>query len=189
MFAFVVTWVVKRQNIRRLGNNNPGAANVFKSVGPVWGVLTGLLDASKALVPILIADRALGMPVSVLGVIGVGAIFGHGFPLYFRFRGGRAAGSLMGIFIYFIPWEFLGALVVTPFIVAMVIKKNRSYWMPLTIIASSGFASLFFNHPWEVKIAVVLTALSGLFMNRLQLPIMVRELREAPEDGGEQEDR
>ena len=56
LFAYIITKIVKGKDIRKLGNNNPGAYNTFKSSGKFWGILTGLLDSSKALIPMLIAD-------------------------------------------------------------------------------------------------------------------------------------
>ena len=51
LFAYIITKIVKREDIRNLGNNNPGAYNTFKSTGKVWGILTGLLDSLKAFIP------------------------------------------------------------------------------------------------------------------------------------------
>jgi glycerol-3-phosphate acyltransferase PlsY len=127
----VITKLVKREDIRDLGNNNPGAYNTFKSTGRFWGILTGLLDSSKALIPMLLANYFFNLSTISLGLIGIGAIIGHGYPLFFNFKGGRAAGTLMGIYLFFIPYELLTALIIIPLIVFSLIKKDQGFWTPL----------------------------------------------------------
>ena len=176
MFAYIIAKRVTGTDIRNLGNKNPGAANTFKHVGPFWGILTGLLDALKALVPILIGNYFFDLSLISLGFIGFGAVIGHGHPLFFRFKGGRAAGTLMGIFIFFIPIELMAAFIVVPLIVFTLVKTNRSYWAPFGIISFSATLSLILSHPLEVKIIVVSVAVLGLFLNRFYLPQMVKNL-------------
>jgi len=176
MFAYIITKIVAGTDIRKLGNKNPGAANTYKNVGPFWGILTGLLDALKALVPILIGNYFFDLSSISLGFIGFGAVIGHGHPLFFRFKGGRAAGTLMGIFIFFIPIELMAAFIVVPLIVFTLVKTNRSYWAPFGIISFSATLSLILSHPLEVKIIVVSVAVLGLFLNRFYLPQMVKNL-------------
>jgi glycerol-3-phosphate acyltransferase PlsY len=176
MFAYIITKLVAGTDIRNLGNKNPGAANTFKNVGPFWGIFAGLLDALKAVVPILIGHYFFDLSSISLGVIGFGAVIGHGHPIFFGLNGGRAAGTLMGIYIFFIPFELLAAFVVVPIIVFTIVKTNRSYWAPFGIISLSATLSLILNHPVEVKIIVVSVAVLGLFLNRFYLPQMVKNL-------------
>lgn len=67
-----------------------------------WGVLTGILDVAKSFIPMWIASRFLQITdVTALGCIGIGSIIGHGYPLYYRFKGGRAASTTqMYLFLY-----------------------------------------------------------------------------------------
>ena len=176
MFAHIITKLVTGTDIRKLGNKNPGAANTFKNVGPFWGILAGLLDALKALAPMLIGHYFFNLSSISLGLLGFGAVIGHGPPLFFGFNGGRAAGTLMGIYIFFIPLELLAAFVVVPMIVFTIVKANRSYWAPFGILSLSATLALILNHPVEVKIIVVSVAVLGLFLNRFYLPQMVKNL-------------
>ena len=177
MNAQIITRFVKGIDIRGIGNNNPGAANTFKNVGPFWGILTGVLDALKSLVPLLIGNYVFHLTPIALGFLGFGAVIGHGHPLYFGFRGGRAAATLMGVFLFFIPLELLAGLIISPVIVYTCIKTDRSYWTPFGIIAISTLTALFTNHPVEVKIIVFAVAILGLFLNRFYLPKMAGNLK------------
>jgi glycerol-3-phosphate acyltransferase PlsY len=178
MFAWIITRLVLGKDIRTLGNKNPGAANTFINVGPVWGILAGLLDASKALIPILVGHYFFKLSTLPLGLFGLGAVFGHGFPLYFGFRGGRSAGTIIGIYIFFIPYELLISFAIIPVITFTVIKVKPGFWTPFGIITLSALTALFFNHPLEIKILVIAGAFAGLFMNRNNLSHMVRKLTE-----------
>lgn len=176
LFAWVITKLVKGEDIRDLGNNNPGAANTFRSTGKFWGILTGLLDGSKALIPMLLGNYFFNLSTISLGLIGIGAIIGHGYPLFFNFKGGRAAGTLMGIYLFFIHKELIAAFIIIPLIVFSLIKKDHSFWTPFGIITFSAVACLFFNHPRDVKIMVWASGIVGLYFNRDFLPIRVKVL-------------
>ena len=176
LFAYVITKLVKGEDIRDLGNHNPGAANTFKSTGKFWGILTGLLDSSKALVPMLLANYFFDLSTISVGLIGIGAIIGHGYPLFFNFKGGRAAGTLMGIYLFFIPKELLMAFVIIPLIVFSLLKKDKGFWTPFGIVLFGAVTCLFFNHPRDVKIMVWASAIVGLYFNRYFLPTRVKAL-------------
>ena len=53
-YAIIVTRLLRGRDIREVDSHNPGAANVFRNVGPAWGLLVGLMDALKSLLPILL---------------------------------------------------------------------------------------------------------------------------------------
>ncbi len=178
MFAWIITRMVLGKDIRTLGNKNPGAANTFVSVGPLWGILTGLLDASKALIPMLIGYYLFRLSTLPLGLFGLGAIFGHGFPLYFGFRGGRSAGTIIGLYMFFIPYELIVSFAIIPVLTLTIIKVKPGFWTPFGIITLSSLSALFFSHPLEIKILVVVVGFAGLFMNRNNLSLMVRKLTE-----------
>jgi glycerol-3-phosphate acyltransferase PlsY len=141
LFAHLITRLVKNVNIRELGNGNPGAYNVFRNVSKFWGVVSGLLDAMKALGPMLIASHYFQLPDIALACLAIGAILGHGLPIYYRFKGGRAASVLMGMYIFFIPYEFFVALAFTAIVVLGFIRKEYGIWGPTGVISMYGFVS------------------------------------------------
>ncbi len=93
-------------DIREVGSRNIGATNLGRSLGLSWGVLAFFLDAGKGLVAVLVGSALLRAEViggssSTLVIGAAAAIFGHCYPVYLRFRGGKgvatAAGALCGL--------------------------------------------------------------------------------------------
>jgi glycerol-3-phosphate acyltransferase PlsY len=125
----------------------------------------------------LFASRFFEVSTISVGLIGIGAIIGHGYPLFFHFKGGRAAGTLMGIYLFFIPKELLIAFVIIPLLVFSLIKKDRSFWTPFGIIVFSAVTSLFLDHTTDVKIMVCASGIVGLYFNRHFLPTRIKAFR------------
>lgn len=93
-------------DVRRGGSGNIGATNVSRLAGKKLGALTLLLDAGKALVPVVAAAWLLaGRPDRELWVAlcGGAAFLGHCYPVYLRFRGGKGVATGLGIFLYLEP--------------------------------------------------------------------------------------
>ncbi len=175
LFADLITKIVANKNIRELGNGNPGAYNVFRNVDKFWGVVAGLLDAVKALFPMIIASHFFHLSDTALGFIGVGAVLGHGYPIFYHFDGGRAASTLMGMYLVFIPYEFIISFIIACIIVLTFIRKEYGIWGPTTIIALSAFLCLFFSHPVEVKVFIWIAGFITLFFNRDTLVMKIKE--------------
>lgn len=105
-FGFVIA-ASRGIDIRTVGSGNIGATNVFRSVGKPWGVLTFGFDFLKGLIPAmlfpLLAGRAgfAGTDDLLQILCAMGAIAGHNWPVFLRFRGGKgvatSAGAVLGI--------------------------------------------------------------------------------------------
>ncbi len=97
-------------NIQESGSGNVGAFNVFSVTRSKWlGIAVGVLDGLKGLAVTWIALQFLGTPFWVGAVGMLGAITGHNYPVWLRFKGGRglatAAGGFFGIGVsYTIVW-------------------------------------------------------------------------------------
>jgi glycerol-3-phosphate acyltransferase PlsY len=98
-FAVIVSQLFGLNDPRTYGSGNPGATNVLRSGNKKAAILTLLLDALKAYVPVLVA-RQMGMDDTVVTAVGLGAFLGHLWPVFFKFEGGKgvatAAGALLG---------------------------------------------------------------------------------------------
>lgn len=99
-FAILLSRLSGRPDPRAGGSGNPGATNMLRLAGRRLAVATLLGDLGKGLLPVLLAAW-LALPVHEQAWIGLAAVGGHLFPLYFHFRGGKgvatAAGVLLGL--------------------------------------------------------------------------------------------
>ena len=100
--AYLFTRYILGQDIRRMGDFNSGAANVFRNVGAKAGVAVGAIDIIKGgavvvLAMVLVDDTYMEM------MAGGAALAGHNFPVHLRFRGGRGAATAVGILIASLP--------------------------------------------------------------------------------------
>jgi glycerol-3-phosphate acyltransferase PlsY len=100
-FAIVLSRWAGGPDPRVSGSGNPGATNMFRVAGKRLAILTLLGDLLKGVAPILLA-KLLGLTLQQQAWIGLAAVIGHLYPLYFNFRGGKgvatAAGMLLGLY-------------------------------------------------------------------------------------------
>ena len=196
-YAIIVTRLLKRGDIREVDSHNPGAANVFRNVGPAWGLLVGLMDALKSFLPILVGRLFFFSGDTyadfwALFLVGIAAVLGHMKPLFYRFKGGGGLAAVLGLFVFFVPVEYLLALLLGGVLVLRFFK-GFSYkfgrWIPVMSVVLTPFIVLLFSrvldvplfahlsiggHPWYVVVGTFATSTFMLFMN---LPFLIRTLR------------
>src|SRR5260221_2600426 len=90
-------------DVRKAGSGNIGATNVARSAGPVAGILTLLLDALKGAAPVWLARHFLPDHAALQVLAGLGALTGHCFPAWLKFRGGKGVGAGAGVFMVLCP--------------------------------------------------------------------------------------
>ena len=115
-------------DIREHGSGNTGATNTLRTLG--WGAagITFFGDCAKTVLAILIASllfSATGFDMKLLQLYaGIGAVLGHNFPFYFKFKGGKGIACTVGLAFALFP----GAVPVclTVFILCIVLSKYVS---------------------------------------------------------------
>lgn len=109
--AYIVTRLVKGEDIRKLGGGNAGGRNVFRSVGFWAAVPVVIIDVGKGACSVLIASRLLDVPLYDVNVwvllAGVAAVAGHMWSVYLKFTGGNGLAASIGALTMIIPWSLL----------------------------------------------------------------------------------
>ena len=100
-FGLLLTRFAGKGDIRNIGSGNIGATNVLRTGSRGLAALTLILDCLKATVAILIAKRLFGDESA--GAAATGAIVGHLYPLWLKFRGGKGAATFFGVLIPLLP--------------------------------------------------------------------------------------
>lgn len=112
-FGLVLSKLLLDVDVRQVGSGNIGATNAARVGGRWMGVAVLLLDALKAVVPLLLTRRLVsGEPNGDLMVmsVAVAAFAGHLFPVWIGFRGGKGVATGLGIFLVLSPWSALAGL-------------------------------------------------------------------------------
>jgi acyl phosphate:glycerol-3-phosphate acyltransferase len=113
-FGLIVTRLAGKGDIRKVGSGNIGATNVLRTGSKPLAALTLVLDCLKATAAIVFAQRLLGADTAVFAA--AGAMVGHLYPVWLRFRGGKGVATFLGVLIgllwpaalvYAAVWVFL----------------------------------------------------------------------------------
>ena len=102
-FAVLVSRVLRYPDPRTYGSGNPGATNVLRGAGRVAAVLTLVGDAGKGALAVWVG-RIVGSGETLALACGAAAFFGHLFPVFLRFRGGKGVATFLGVLLAFEPW-------------------------------------------------------------------------------------
>ena len=109
--AYIVTRLVKGEDIRKLGGGNAGGRNVFRSVG-FWAAIPVIIwDLGKGAGSVAIAYWLLDVPIYDINVYvlltAIAVIAGHMWSIYLKFTGGNGLAAAIGALAMIIPWSLL----------------------------------------------------------------------------------
>jgi len=152
-FAILISRLAGAPDPRAGGSGNPGATNMLRLAGKRLAIWTLFGDLLKGVLPVLLA-ASLGLSVQQQAWIGLAAVLGHLYPLYFSFRGGKgvatAAGTLLGLyppaaFLALGAWLLVfrltrtssaAALVALPVCLPLLAWQRPDALLPMSLLAS-----------------------------------------------------
>jgi len=109
--AYIVTRLVKGEDIRKLGGGNAGGRNVFRSVGFWAAVPVVIWDLGKGVGSVAVAYWLLDVPIYEVNIYvmltGIAVISGHMWSIYLKFTGGNGLAAAIGALSMIIPWSLL----------------------------------------------------------------------------------
>lgn len=107
-FGYLLVRMFTGEDVRASGSGNIGATNVARK-SPALGVATLVLDAAKGLAAVLVARALFGGPHQqlILTTAAFFAVFGHLFPVWLKFRGGKGVATSLGAFVLLTPKSIL----------------------------------------------------------------------------------
>ena len=100
-FGMVLTRVAGLGDIRGIGSGSIGATNVLRTGNKALAALTLLLDLAKGVAAVLIGSIWGGD--AMLAAAGA-VIFGHMFPVWLGFRGGKGVAAALGVLLV-LAWK------------------------------------------------------------------------------------
>ena len=152
-FGLILTKSAGLGDIRSIGSGNIGATNVLRTGNKKVAALTLLFDALKGTIPALLMGWLFGPQAAVLA--GLAAFFGHLFPMWLGFKGGKGVATTIGV-LFGLFWP-LGLVFIAVWI-AMAVLFRISSLSALTASALSPLAAWFLDRPDLILPAVIMAA-------------------------------
>ena len=104
-FGLVLTRLAGKGDVRDIGSGNIGATNVLRTGSKPLAAATLILDCLKATAAILLARQFWP---GTENFAAAGALIGHLYPVWLRFKGGKGVATLLGVLIPLLP---IGAVI------------------------------------------------------------------------------
>ncbi|UAK26457.1 glycerol-3-phosphate 1-O-acyltransferase PlsY [Sphingomonas nostoxanthinifaciens] len=139
-FGILVTRAAGAADPRSIGSGNIGATNVLRTGRKGLAALTLLLDGGKGAAAVLIVE-AIEPGFGPLAA--VGAFFGHVFPLWLGFKGGKGVATLLGV-VLALCWQ-AGLVALAVWLLATLLTRYSSIGGMSAAIAAPVAAAFFFR--------------------------------------------
>ena len=148
-------------DIRGMGSGNAGGTNALRTVGVLFALLTFIIDLSKGIIPAYLSQQHENLML----ISGFSAILGHVYPIFYNFKGGKGAGTLLGVLIIanpqsilFVVGTWIAMLLTTGFvglstIIACFVLVVYSFYSSTSFILFSiiTFIFILFTHRSNIK--------------------------------------
>src|ERR1041385_8753001 len=141
-------------DVRQIGSGNIGATNVLRT-GKTWAAgATLICDGAKGAAAVLLARYFIFYDME--GLAGFGAVLGHLFPIWLRFKGGKGVATFLGVCLG-LYWP-VGVAVAATWLGAALIWRISSLSALIGISLSSAYFLLFHQEGYAV-LALVMSVL------------------------------
>jgi glycerol-3-phosphate acyltransferase PlsY len=166
-FAVFVCKLLGLPDPRTYGSKNPGSSNVLRSGSKTAALLTLLLDALKGFIPVMLVKlygKSYGIEEGAMALTGLAAFFGHLYPIYFKFKGGKGVATAAGV-IFAISWPLGLATLGTWLIIAFFFRYSS-----LAALVAAVFAPVYYlmgdGVAWsaETPLTVALIVMSAMLV-------------------------
>lgn len=159
--GIMLSKVMKFPDPREQGSGSAGATNVLRTIGKNQAAAVMIGDILKGIIAVLIG-RMLGAYGFVLAVVGLAAVVGHIFPIYFKFKGGKGVATALGCVLALTFWVGIIAFIV--WIAVAYIFKYSS----LASLCALLVATILFLVVGKFDYFIVMLIMTGLIVWRHQ---------------------
>lgn len=139
-FGLILTRFGGKGDIRDIGSGNIGATNVLRTGSKPLAALTLILDCLKATAGVLLAWQLFGRDAGPFAA--AGALLGHLYPVWLKFRGGKGVATFLGILIPMMP---VAALVYAAIWLILLLTIRISSVAGMTAAASAPITAAILN--------------------------------------------
>jgi len=171
-FAIIASRLFGLADPRSYGSKNPGATNVLRSGNKAAAVFTLLGDASKGWLAVYLAQKygaehVSGPATALIGFVALAVFFGHLYPIFLKFKGGKGVATAAGVLFALDPLLGLATLATWLFIAFTLRYSSLAALIAAT--AAPIYAAMFWGTNGLVAVVgVIAMALVGKHWPNLQ---------------------
>lgn len=163
-FGYWFVRLSQGKDIRGMGSGNIGATNVHRSAGKQAGFIVLALDILKGFLALWLAavitdNSALGLAVGTVAVM-----LGHCYPVFLKFKGGKAVACYVGAVLYLAPLALLVMVVI--FVAIVTLSKYISLASILSALIFPVIYWAIYRPAAELLIATVLAGLLIVYRHK-----------------------
>jgi len=137
-------------DIRDHGSGNSGTTNALRTLGKKAGIITLSGDLLKSMLAVWIVRLIFGEshPGSIVLLsmyAGVGAVIGHNYPFYLKFKGGKGIAATGGLIIAINPWMgliaaicFVSVIALTKYVSVGSLLVTVVFWVQVIVYGRRG---------------------------------------------------
>ena len=151
-------------DIRNHGSGNAGATNALRTMGKKGAIIVVIGDVLKTVVAILIAKFILHNNPSAVYIAGIGAVLGHNFPLYFKFKGGK--GIIVSATVMLFADPVIGIIVMAFALAVMAITRYVSLGSILGAVLFAVLTLIFKTSQTDFVVFAFMLALLAIYMHK-----------------------
>ncbi|MCP5268153.1 MAG: glycerol-3-phosphate 1-O-acyltransferase PlsY [Zoogloeaceae bacterium] len=131
-FAVISSRIFGLADPRSYGSGNPGATNVLRSGNKLAALVTLIGDGAKGWLAVFLANHFM-LSNTAVGLIALAVFFGHLYPVFLRFKGGKGVATAAGVLLALDPLLGLGTLAL--WLITALISRYSSL---AALIAAAG---------------------------------------------------
>jgi len=161
-FGLLITRAAGLGDVRKIGSGNIGATNVLRTGSKGLAAATLLLDALKGTAAVLIA----GHFAPELGLwAGLGAFFGHLFPVWLGFKGGKGVATYLGVLIG-LAWQVALIFAVVWLVMAFLFRYSSLAALTAAVVVP---VALYFMSAPQIAILFVVMSIIVFIKHRANI--------------------
>ncbi|WP_273127327.1 glycerol-3-phosphate 1-O-acyltransferase PlsY [Metabacillus sp. HB246100] len=146
-------------DIREHGSGNLGGTNTFRTLGVKAGLIVTIADILKgtlaASLPLIFGNNELN-PL----IVGIFAVIGHTYPIFAKFKGGKAVATSGGLLLFVEPIMFLTML--AAFFLVLFLSK----YVSLSSMLAGVYGIIYSLFTGNIGLIIVISLLTGFVIYR-----------------------
>ena len=165
---------IKKVDLKKTATKNLGASNTAVVLGWKWGILVGAVDIFKGCLAVVLTRLLAPDYPAICYVAAACAVFGHIFPFYLKFSGGKGFATYIGV-ILGLDWKM--AFILAFFIIVLSFITNYIVTGTMITVVTFPVYTFFMTMEWYSALIIALASAVIIYKHRINL----RRIKEGTE--------